>query len=112
MNYRTTIVLLLILGLGVAGYFFCPGLRPAHSQAEQARRSDDQGSLRVLADDLITDKLSRIAIKSATNQVVLERSPGGEWSLPGQWPAAQTGNGRAGQHADALALPLRSRAAR
>src|SRR4051794_12060309 len=76
MNFKTTIVLALLLGGGAAAWYFLGG-SPADKPSD---------TLAVLEKDLKPDALTRIEIKHGDRQVVLERAPGGEWSLLGNWP--------------------------
>jgi hypothetical protein len=86
MNFKTTLVLLLLV-LG-GGVFFLFGndlsrsLSPMHSTA-----TVDQGTLDFLEHQMTAEHLTKIDIKRGDHHVVLSRTPGGEWSLPGQWPA-------------------------
>lgn len=86
MNYRTTVLLLLLLGLGVAAYEFAPRIKPYLPWTQAEKAVADEGSLQILKNDLTPEKLTRIEIQSRGNQVTLEKSAGGEWNLPGQWP--------------------------
>jgi hypothetical protein len=86
MNFKTTLVLLVLVALGL-GFWLVPGtgswlaLTPSKPTA-----SPDAGTLDVLQDELTPDKLNRIEVSFGQEHLVLERGSGNEWSLPGKWP--------------------------
>ncbi len=86
MNYRTTFFLLLLAAIGVGGYYFGPRFVPGLPWDAASANAGKDESTKILTDDLSGDKLSRITVHSAGNDVTLEKGQGGEWSLQGKWP--------------------------
>jgi len=86
MNFKTTIVLLVLASAGGLLLFFGPGLFSWLALTPQKPATGDAGTLGVLEADFTPDRLTRIEVHHGADEVVLERSPGGEWSLPGKWP--------------------------
>jgi len=86
MNFKTTIVLLVLASAGGLLLFFGPGLFSWLALTPQKPATGDAGTLSVLETDFTPDRLTRIEVHHGADEVVLERSPGGEWSLPGKWP--------------------------
>ncbi len=88
MNLKTTLVLLVLaVGAGVFGFLGTPitewlGWTPKPPDPTGA------GTLEVLTSELQPEALTRIEIQArgSDRPVQLERSPGGEWTAPGQWP--------------------------
>src|SRR5438105_3471053 len=93
MNLRTTVVLLILAGAGVAIWMLAPtavGWLVATPQAGAALSADSVKALKSeLANELAPKKLTRIEVDQGTQKLVLERPSGGEWSLPGKWPTRQ-----------------------
>src|SRR5579871_1285109 len=86
MNYKTTLVLLAFIAAGAVVYWLGPDVSPWLGLAPAQPSSTDAGTLRTLQ-ALTADNLERIEIQQGQRAVVLERGPGGEWTLPGKWPA-------------------------
>jgi hypothetical protein len=86
MNLKSTLALLVVAAVGGAWFWFGPdvavrlGLVSAQSQQHGAETLND------LNKDLAPDRLTRIEVQHDKQRVVLERAPGGEWTLPGRWP--------------------------
>ena len=87
MNYRTTFILLVFVALAATGFYFGPKFVPGLPWAPPESSSAESGSASLIKSDLAADKVTRITIHSGPSNVTLERSPGGEWSLQGKWPA-------------------------
>jgi hypothetical protein len=83
MNVKTTVALLVLVGLGATllllGVHLPGGLEP-----EQAPVITDHGTREVLA-SLKPDKLTRIEVRAPAGTTVIERRPDGTWGLPGNW---------------------------
>src|SRR5438105_4181827 len=79
MNLKTTIILLVIVVVG--GIFWL--LTTARSARSGSAASVSEA---VLQKDLQPGKLTRIDIVQGNKHWTLERSPGGEWTMPGNWP--------------------------
>jgi hypothetical protein len=77
MNLRTTLLLAALLVVGGAGFYLWTLRQPHQVQNE---------SISVLENELTADKLTRIEISRGERHMLLERKPGQEWTLPGQWP--------------------------
>ena len=86
MNYKTTLLLGVLVAVGAALYWLAPDFSPWLCVSHEPRATDAR-TLRTLQEVLLPDKIERITIKHGPHVVVLERGPGGEWSLPGRWPA-------------------------
>ncbi len=79
MNLRTTIALVLLVGLGAAGWFFVESRRPVESSST---------TLDFLA-GLSADKISAVEVfRDGKSKFRLEKT-GGEWLLPGKWPVRE-----------------------
>lgn len=83
MNFRTTLVLVVLAVAGAVVFWLTPwtGLLPG-----RATEGRGAGSLAVLETELTPDQMQRIDVQAGDQHVVLERGPGGVWSLPGGWP--------------------------
>src|SRR5262249_33631634 len=81
MNFKTTIFLAVLAVIGGVLWLVVPWHRRA------AANSD---SLAVLENELKPEKLVKLEITADGRTVVLDRAPGGEWTLPGHWPTRQT----------------------
>ncbi len=86
MNYRTTLILLVFVALAGAGYYFGPKVVPNLPWAPAASSVGGDSSATVIEKEITPEKVTGITLHSATNDLTLERGPGGEWSLPGKWP--------------------------
>lgn len=85
MNLKTTLVLLLLAGAGVALYWFGPTYLPQLGLAPAAPATASAGTLEALQ-EITPDSLTQIEVKQGDRVLHLERGAGGEWSLPGKWP--------------------------
>src|SRR5437868_14086762 len=86
MNFKTTLVLLILAAAGAAFLRFGPALLPQLGLGPQPAATAGAGTLSTLEDTLTPENLLRIEVRKGPRQLVLERSAGGEWSLPGKWP--------------------------
>jgi hypothetical protein len=77
MNLKTTLALLVLVGLGVTAWLIVPPPAPNTVASE---------TLVVLENDLKPEQLTRIEMRTGDRTVVLLRDPDGKWSLPGGWP--------------------------
>src|SRR5262249_20345327 len=77
MNLKTTLALLVLVGLGVTAWLLVPPPAPNTVASE---------TLLVLENDLKPEQLARIDVRTGDRTVVLLRAPDGKWSLPGGWP--------------------------
>jgi hypothetical protein len=75
MSFKTTIALMLLTVCGGAFWYFSDR-RESVREASQA-----QAVLREW-----NDGLDRIEIGRGDHRLILKRTPGGEWSMPGHWP--------------------------
>ncbi len=88
MNFKTTVVLLVLAAAGGALLWFGPALPAWVGVTAPAAAPRSSVALGVLENDLTADKLTKIDVKRGDRPVVsLERGADGEWSLPGKWPA-------------------------
>lgn len=86
MNFKTTVGLVILAALLVGLFVYGPTLGPRLGLVPPAPPTGDLGSLTVLQHDLTPTALTRIEILSGDRKVVLQRGPGGDWVLPGNWP--------------------------
>src|SRR6266851_1521665 len=86
MNLKTTLVLLVLLAAGGVFYWVDSSLSPLIPSATRPSEVSDQGTRNVLETELTADRLSRIQVNYGNQQVILEHSQGGEWTMPGKWP--------------------------
>ena len=86
MNFRTTLILLVLVAAGAA-FWFGPALFPklAPSRSDSDSQTSETGQF--LQHDLSAEKIQRIKIQHADREVVLKKGKGGDWTLPGDWPA-------------------------
>jgi hypothetical protein len=80
MNFKTTIVLAVLVVVGGLVWLVYP------SQRKHAAGSE---SLTILEKEIKPERLRRIEVIYPERSVVFERSPDGEWTLPGKWPTRQ-----------------------
>src|SRR6266404_3295246 len=78
MNFRTTLLLLILVGAGALGWWLS-----VKNEKPPTANAGINSSLNQL---LLPDKLTKIEVHHAGKQLILERPSGGEWSLPGRWP--------------------------
>lgn len=84
MNLKTTLALLILVVAG--GAFFWLGPLPSLNVASTTPDPVGAGTLTILEEELEPAQLSRVEIRHGDQLVHLERSPNGEWTLPGKWP--------------------------
>src|SRR5262245_20094523 len=85
MNFKTTLVLLVLAAAAGLLLVFNPPLPPF--RPPQATTVRDAG----IPEELLhpkPDSLTRIEVHKGDRVVLLERK-GGEWSMPGNWPSRQ-----------------------
>ena len=78
MNLKTTFALAVLALIGGAAWVASLSLKPSVAPSE---------TLDVLSNVLTPEHVTRIEVKHGPNHVVLEHKAGGEWTLPGNWPA-------------------------
>jgi hypothetical protein len=78
MNFRTTLLLLILVGAGALGWWL--------SVKNEKPPTANAGINNSLNQELLPDKLTKIEVHHAGKQLVLERLSGRDWSLPGSWP--------------------------
>jgi hypothetical protein len=79
MNLKTTLFLLvLVVGGGVAWYVVNASRPPASASPSQA-----------VLEELTPDRLTGIRVAHGKEQLILDRSAGGGWTMPGHWPTRQ-----------------------
>src|SRR6516164_9047580 len=87
MNFKTTLVLLLLVASGAGFWLVRSPLASRLGLGLSAPEADTDDTLVVLEDRLTPDKLTRIEIKPRhADAVVLERVAGGDWTALGGWP--------------------------
>jgi hypothetical protein len=85
MNWKTTLALLVLVGVGGALAWYGPHLPPALDPAPKPPPAVDAGT-RAELDKLDADRFTRIEVRRGDRVTVLERKGGGAWSMPGNWP--------------------------
>ena len=80
MNLRTTIVLIILAGIGAGVWLSADWLAPRVGLAPKPIDPAGAGSPAVLDEQLARDNVKRIEVQGA-DQVVLERSADGSWVL-------------------------------
>ncbi len=88
MNLKTTLALLVLVVAGGVLFTLGPTLPPGLGLGQPVAPTG-AGTSAVLASEITADKLKRVEIDGPAGKVVLERGPGGDWSLPGKWPTRQ-----------------------
>jgi hypothetical protein len=87
MNYKTTLVLLVLVAAAAGAYWLTPNFSTwLHLPSTQPNVSD-AGTLRTLQTELTPEQLNWIEVQHGPRRVILERGAGDEWTLPGKWPA-------------------------
>src|SRR5438067_1921680 len=89
MNFKTTLALLVLVAAGGGLFWYGPALADRFGLAQKAPDATGAGTLAVLEKELTPDKLTRVEIQQGPQRVILERGPGGDWVLPGNWPTRQ-----------------------
>jgi hypothetical protein len=84
MNVKTTLALLILTAAIGALLWFGPVL-PSFLNPSARNTQADEDTRKVL-ETLSPDKLVRIEVRKGDRVTILERKPGGTWSLPGNWP--------------------------
>jgi hypothetical protein len=87
MNYKTTLVLLVLVAAGAGAYWLAPNLSSWLPLTSAQTNAPDAGTLHTLHTELTPEQLQRIEVQQGSRSVVLERGAGEEWTLPGKWPA-------------------------
>src|SRR5438445_5428785 len=87
MNYKTTLVLLALVIAGGVVYWLAPDLSPWLGLGPVQPSPQNAGTNGILQQELTPQKLERIDVQHGQRLLVLERGAGGEWTLPGKWPA-------------------------
>jgi hypothetical protein len=76
MNFKTTLLLILLVVLGGLAWGVYAWVQPGVPASE---------TLTVLRDQLTPEQITRIEVKRAEHPVLLEKVAG-QWTLPGRWP--------------------------
>src|SRR6266404_3993652 len=90
MNFRTTVVLILLAGIGAAVWFVGPRVASRVGLTSKPIDPAGQGSPAVLDAQLTRENVKRIEVQIGTEPVVLEKGAGNDWALPGKWPTRKT----------------------
>ncbi len=85
MNWKTTLALLILVGVGGALAWYGPHLPPALDPAPKPPPAADAGT-RAELEKLDAARFTRIAVRRGDRVTVLERTGEGRWSMPGNWP--------------------------
>jgi hypothetical protein len=88
MNLKTTLVLLVLVAAGTVLFLFGPALPAWLGLVTPPPAPAKGGTLAVLA-ELTPDKVTLIKVVQGERHLFLQRGDGGEWTLPGKWPARQ-----------------------
>jgi hypothetical protein len=86
MNFKTTLVLLVLAVAGGTLYWLDSPQTPWTVLSSNPVQPSDSGSLQTLS-ELSTAKLEQVQILHGGNELVLSLNPSDEWTLPGKWPA-------------------------
>lgn len=84
MNFKTTLVLLLLLIAGGAWLYLAPPLPSWFGAGASDAAASASPTLTVLEQELKPAKLKRIEIRRGEGPIVLERGPAG-WTIEGKW---------------------------
>jgi len=84
MNLKTTLALLVLAVAGGVLFWKAPTLPPGLGLGPPPA-GPDAGTIGAL-DAITPDNLRRIEIEGPSGKVMVEKSAGGEWSMPGNWP--------------------------
>lgn len=85
MNLRTTIVLLVLIGLLAATWLVGPWVGRKVGLVRKPLDPAGAGSPTVLENELTRGTIQRIEVENGPEPVVLERGAGGDFTLPGKW---------------------------
>jgi hypothetical protein len=85
MNFKTTLVLLVLTAVGGVTWFYWEKVAPHVGLAPKAANPNGAGSPEVL-EKLARDKIRSVKIQNGAETVVLEKTREGTWALPGKWP--------------------------
>src|SRR5262245_32615806 len=77
MNLKTTLTLVILVAAGATAWFVIAARQPEETPSP---------TLAFLETELTPANLTRIEIVRGDRRVLLERNPGQQWSLPGNWP--------------------------
>jgi hypothetical protein len=89
MNWKTTLALLVLVGLGGALAWYGPQLPACLDPAPRPPAAADAGT-RADLEKLDAARITRIAVHRGDRTTILERKGDGSWTLPGNWPARNT----------------------
>jgi hypothetical protein len=84
MNWKTTLALLILVGVGGVLAWYGPHLPPALDPAPKPPAAADAGT-RAELEKLDAARFTRIEVRRGDRVTVLERKGDGAWSLPGNW---------------------------
>src|SRR5437870_4504374 len=90
MNLRTTVILLVLAGLGGLTWWLGPKVAPRVGLTPKPINPAGAGSPDVLDRRLTRDTITRIEVRAGDEPVVLEKGATGDWALPGKWPLRKT----------------------
>ncbi|MFL5341295.1 MAG: DUF4340 domain-containing protein, partial [Gemmataceae bacterium] len=90
MNLRTTVVLIILAGIGAGVWLTSDWVAPRVGLVPKPIDPAGAGSPAVLDEQLTRDNVKRIEVQAGADPVVLERSAEGSWVLPGKWPTRRT----------------------
>src|SRR5438552_3585969 len=86
MNFKTTLVLLVLVAVGAVIFWLGPAFAPWLALTRPAEQTPSTSTLATLKNEVTADKLTRIEVEHGKEHFVLQRGPGADWSLPGKWP--------------------------
>src|SRR5579864_6509588 len=86
MNLRTTIVLVILAGLGAVAWIYSDKIAGQLGYSAPAANAETSASFEDLEKHLTRAKIHRIEVRGPQGKVVLEKGEGGTWALPGKWP--------------------------
>lgn len=85
MNLKTTLALLLVAVAGGVLWWFGATLPVSLSVAPTPQTVPASETVRILAEEITDDKLTRIEVQQG-DQVLILQKENGVWTLPGKWP--------------------------
>jgi hypothetical protein len=86
MNFKTTLVLLVLVAMGAA-VWFAPTLIPRLAPATSQPSIESSQGLPIVLRDLTADQIQRVRIQHGNREIDLKKAKNGDWMLPGDWPA-------------------------